>query len=68
MQGKDDVIEMDGKRYYLSIIEEAESLKNTNVESDPEIKQKIEQTKKDILDGNNFAIDDVVEMIDLGKL
>ena len=68
MHEKDDVIEMDGKRYYLSLIEEAETLKNVAGECDPEIRQKIEQTKKDILNGKDFAIDDVVEMIDLGKL
>lgn len=68
IQEKDDVIEMDGKRYYLSLIEETKTLKDEANESDPEIRQKIEQTKKDIMNGKDFAIDDVVEMIDLGKL
>ena len=68
MLEEDDMIEMDGKRYYLSLIEEAKTLKDTTVESDPEVQQKIEKTKKDILNGKDFAIDDVVEMIDLGKL
>lgn len=65
---KNDVIEMDGKRYYFSLIEEAETLKNAAGEADPVLRQKIEQTKKDILNGKDFAIDDVVEMMDLGKL
>lgn len=68
IQEKDDVIEMDGKRYYLSLIEETQTLKSETNESDPVVRQKIEQTKKDIMNGKDFAIDDVVEMIDLGKL
>lgn len=65
---KDTVIEMDGKRYYISLIEESQTKVNESVEADPDIRREIEQTKKNILNGKDFAIDDVVEMIDLGKL
>lgn len=64
----DSVIEMDNKRYYVSLIEETKTIDCKNVESDPKVMRKIEQTKKGILNGKDFAIDDVVEMIDLGHL
>lgn len=64
----DPVIELDNKRYYVSLIKETKIVNNGNAESDPVVKRKMEQTKKGILNGKDFAIDDVVEMIDLGVL
>lgn len=64
----DSVIEMDNKRYYVSLIEEMKTINCGSIESDPKVMRKFEQTKKGILNGKDFAIDDVVEMIDLGHL
>lgn len=64
---EDAVIEIDDKQYHLSLIEESRTTVDEDI-SDPELKQKIQQTKRDILAGRDFAIDDVVEMMDKGKL
>jgi len=68
VQKDNALIEINNKKYYLSLIEEPEKLTEADAESDPELKQKEQQTKKSILNGKSFAIDDVVELIDQGKL
>lgn len=63
----DAVIEMDDKRYYLSLIEEPEQIKNNDIKCE-EFKEKVKTTKQNILKGKRFIIDDIVEMIDQGVL
>jgi hypothetical protein len=64
----DKVIEIDGKKYYLSLIEETETTVAEDVEVDPELKQKLLQAKKDILHGKTYTTEEVIEMIDQGEL
>jgi uncharacterized protein YlzI (FlbEa/FlbD family) len=64
----DTVIEIDGKKYYLVLTEEPETTVAEDVEADPDLKQKLLQAKKDILDGKTYTTDEVIEMIDQGKL
>ena len=60
------VIEMDNKRYYLSLIEEPE-LSMDKKATCPEVEKKIKNAKQDILTGD-CKIDDVVDMMDRGVL
>ncbi|GAA0339123.1 hypothetical protein GCM10008967_31760 [Bacillus carboniphilus] len=62
------VFEVDGKKYYLTQIEDAETTVKEDVEADSELKQKLLQAKKDILDGKIYSTDAVLEMIDQGEL
>jgi hypothetical protein len=64
----ESVFEIDGKRYYLSLIEEQETTIKEDIELDPELKQKLLQAKKNILDGKVYSSDDVLEMIEQGDL
>jgi succinate dehydrogenase/fumarate reductase-like Fe-S protein len=64
----ESVFEVDGQRYYLTLIEEPETTVKEDVEADPELKQKLLQAKKDILDGKVYSTDDVLEMIDQGEI
>jgi hypothetical protein len=64
----DTVIEIDGKKYYLSLIEEPETTVGEDVEVDPELKQKLLQAKKDILYGKTYTTEEVIEMIDQEEL
>ena len=64
----DSFFEVDGKRYFLTLIEEPETTVEEDVECDPDLKQKLLQAKKDILEGTVFSTDEVLEMIEQGKL
>jgi len=64
----DPVIEIEGKKYYLSLIEKPETTVADDVEADPELKQKLLQAKMDILNGKTYTTDEVVEMINQGEL
>jgi hypothetical protein len=64
----ESVFEIDGKRYYLSLIEDQETTIKEDIELDPELKQKLLQAKKNILDGKVYSSDDVLEMIEQGDL
>jgi hypothetical protein len=64
----DKVIEIDGKKYYLFLTEEPETTVAEDVEADSELKQKLLQAKKDILDGKTYTAEEVIEMIDQGEL
>ena len=66
--GGDPVIEIEGKKYYLSLIEKPETTVADDVEADPELKQKLLQAKMDILNGKTYTTDEVVEMINQGEL
>jgi len=64
----DPVVEIEGKKYYLSLIEKPETTVADDVEADPELKQKLLQAKMDILNGKTYTTDEVVEMINQGEL
>lgn len=64
----DSVVEIEGKKYYLSLIEKPETTVADDVEADPELKQKLLQAKMDILNEKTYTTDEVVEMIDQGEL
>ncbi|QQK81099.1 hypothetical protein HUG20_15140 [Salicibibacter cibi] len=64
----DTVIEIDGKKYYLYLSEEPETTVAEDVEADPELKQKLLQAKKDILDGKTYTTEEVMKMIDQGEV
>jgi len=64
----DSVIEIEGKKYYLSLVEKPETTVADDVEADPELKQKLLQAKMDIVNGKTYTTDEVVEMINQGEL
>ncbi|QUW23090.1 hypothetical protein JSQ81_05850 [Sporosarcina sp. Marseille-Q4063] len=64
----DSVVEIDGKQYYLSLIEKPETTVAEDVEADYELKQKLLQAKRDILNGRTYTTKEVVDMIDQGEL
>ncbi|MEH7885093.1 hypothetical protein V7654_12325 [Bacillus sp. JJ1609] len=64
----ESIFEIDGKKYFLSLIDEPEITVKEDVERDPDLKQKLLQAKKDILEGNVFSTDEILEMIEQGEL
>jgi len=64
----ESIFEIDGKKYYLSLIEEPETTVKEDVELDLELKQKLLQAKKDITEGKVFTTDEILEMIEQGDL
>lgn len=62
------IFEIEGKKYNLTLIEESETTVKEDVELDPDLKQKLLQAKKDILEGEVYSTDDVIEMIEQGEL
>lgn len=64
----DPVVEIEGKEYYLSLIEKPETTIADDVEADPDLKQKLLQAKIDILNGKTYTTDEVAEMINQGEL
>lgn len=62
------VIEIDGQRYYLSLIEKPTTTVAEDVEAFPELKQKLLRAKQDILNGETYTTENVAEMIDQGEL
>jgi len=66
--GGDPVVEIEGKKYYLSLIEKPETTVADDVKANPQLKQKLLQAKMDILSGKTYTTDEVVEMIEQRKL
>lgn len=64
----ESVIELDGKKYHLSLIEKPETTVKEDVEANPELKQKLLQAKKDITDGKVYSTEDVLEMLEQGEI
>jgi hypothetical protein len=64
----ESIFEIDGKKYFLSVIEEPETTVREDVERDPDLKQKLLQAKKSIVEGNVFSTEEILEMIDQGEL
>ncbi|WJY28311.1 MULTISPECIES: hypothetical protein [Sporosarcina] len=62
------VVEIEGEKFYLSLIEKPESTVVEDVEADPDLKQKLLQAKMDILHGKIYTTEEVVEMINQGDL
>ncbi|WP_449355532.1 hypothetical protein ACUL41_06225 [Virgibacillus natechei] len=50
------------------INDEPETTVTEDVEADPELRQKLLQVKKDILDGKTYTTEEVIEMIDQGEV
>lgn len=64
----DSVVEIDGIKYYISIVEESKTTVKEDVENDEELKQKLLQAKKDIMEGKVFTTEEVLEMIEQGEV
>ncbi|MFA9556397.1 hypothetical protein ACERII_03680 [Evansella sp. AB-rgal1] len=64
----ESVIELDGKKYHLSLIEKPETTVKEDIDADPELKQKLLQAKKDIVDEKVYSTEDVLEMIEQGEI
>lgn len=64
----DSIIEIDGKKYYLSLIETPSTTVADDVEKNPKLKEKLLQAKEDISNGKTYSTEDVAEMIDQGEL
>ena len=62
------MFEIDGKRYFLSLFEDPDPTVKEDDERNPSLKQNLLQAKKDILDGNVFSTDEILEMIEQGEL
>lgn len=64
----ESIFEIDGKKYFLSLVDESDTTLREDVEQDPELKQKLLQAKKDILEGKVYTTEDILEMIQKGEL
>lgn len=64
----DSIFEIDGKKYFLSLIEKPETTVKEDIEHDPDLKQKLLQAKKDIVEGSIFSAEEIIEMIEQGEL
>lgn len=62
------VFEIDGKKYSLSLLEEPVTTVIEDVDKDPTLKLKLLQAKRDIKEGNVYATDKILKMIDQGEL
>ncbi|MDY0404973.1 hypothetical protein P5G51_005770 [Virgibacillus sp. 179-BFC.A HS] len=65
LEDNDHVIEVNNKRYYVSVMEEPRTLHETKKVDNRDV-QRYKTVKNNILKGKEFSIDDVVEMIDMG--
>lgn len=62
------IVEMDNKRYYLSVVEIPDRRESKHASGDQHIHKKYKRIKTNILQGNDFSIDDVIEMMEEGVL
>ncbi|WP_059173182.1 hypothetical protein [Bacillus sp. FJAT-27445] len=60
------VFEVDGKKYFLSQLEEPGTSVKEDFENDPELKKKLIQAKDDISNGKVYSTEEVLEMIEQG--
>lgn len=67
IQDNDALIEIDNKRYYLSLVEEPRT-QYPKADGKDIARIKYRQKKLDILRGKHFSIDDVVEMMERGVM
>lgn len=71
IQDKDQSFEFNGRQYKVVAIDNKSDLETTvkeDVEKDPELKQKLLQSKKDIEEGNYFTSEEMREMIRSGQI
>lgn len=71
IQDKDQSFEFKGQQYKIVAIDNKSDLETTiteDVEKDPELKQKLLQSKKDIEEGNYFTSEKMREMIRSGQI
>lgn len=71
IQDKDQSFEFKGQQYKIVAIDNKSDLETTiteDVEKDPELKQKLLQSKKDIEEGNYFTSEEMREMIRSGQI
>ena len=64
----ESIIEIDAKKYHLTLVEESETTVKEDIDAYSDLKQKLLQAKKDILDGKVYETEDVIEMINQGKV
>ncbi len=62
------IFELEGNKYHLSLIDESKTTVKEDIEIDPELKQKLLQAKKDILEDIVYSSEDVIGMIEQGDL
>ncbi|PAV30817.1 hypothetical protein CIL05_03600 [Virgibacillus profundi] len=62
------IFEMGNCLYNVSMVDAKLPARPKNKSETTKVQQKYEQTKLDILNGKNFSIDEVVEMMDCGAL
>lgn len=71
IQDKDQSFEFNGRQYKIVAIDSNGDFETTvteDVEKDPELKQKLLQSKKDIEKGNYFTSEEMREMIRNGQI
>ncbi|SFD61386.1 hypothetical protein SAMN05216238_102420 [Lentibacillus persicus] len=71
IQDKDQSFEFNGRQYKIVAIDNKGDLETTvkeDVEKDPELKQKLLQSKKDIEEGNYFTSEEMRDMIRSGQI
>ena len=64
----DSTFELNGKRYQVISLDTPITTIKEDVEADPELEQKLQQAKKDILYNKVYSTDEVLEMIEQGDL
>src|SRR5699024_10520628 len=62
------IFAMANKRYYLSVVEIPDRRESKHASGDQHIHEKYKRIKTNILQGNDFSIDDVIEMMEEGVL
>ncbi|MGY0694566.1 hypothetical protein ACW2QC_17590 [Virgibacillus sp. FSP13] len=65
---EESVFEIDGKRYHLTFMEEPMTTVKDDVQTDPELEQKLRHAKTDILDNRVYSTEEILEMIEQGEL
>lgn len=64
----DSTFELDGKKYQVISLKAPITTVKEDVEEDPELEQKLRQSKKDILHNRVYSTDEILEMIEQGEL
>lgn len=64
----DSIVEIEGKKYYLSLIEKPETTVVDDVKADSDLKQKLLQAKMDISNGKTYTTNEVIGMINQGEI
>ena len=65
-QSTDTIIDVDGKRYLVKVLEE--NVVKKEIESDPELKEMLKRANKDIEEGHLYSTDDIIEAIERGEI